>query len=428
MGPDRSRNPYHLKVEKYFVARDGTSDSDAETTTGTASGDPADATEIKFTNAPGDWDHVALDGTTEVSASAARPFNTPVDTVVWPNGDGEYVITLTNPDLNAATNSTDVGVRFTLTPFIAANDLISRNLVTDIESKGNYVADVDDVAAAGGVDVASGYVIFSDDASDPHAVSGETAQYRIISGSATGNSVTVSVVDQYGDGMRNVQISVESDLDADSPTGGTPDPDQVTYPEEVDDTLQPGEDHDGDGTDSDVTGTFGTRRNGTYRIGYTYTGSDAQTEAITPESVEVSIDDPDNPGTPLVTRAQELGTAVNVYWTKIGNNAASDNSAGTPADSVKILVRDVASRTIVVDDGADDGDNPSAYFYDEDDTFIVSGVGATFEMFEEALSATFKDNGIYADRVEWDNYVTTRPGRVNRTIWNLTLSCTDPSA
>ena len=58
----------------------------------------------------------------------------------------------------------------------------------------------------------------------------------------------------------------------------------------------------------------------------------------------------------------------------------------------------------------------------------MAGVGATFEMFEEALSATYKDNGIYADRVEWDNYVTTRPGRVNRTIWNLTLSCDDPSA
>jgi len=427
VGPDRSRNPYHLKVEKYFVARDGTSDSDAETTSGTASGDPADATEVKFTNAPGDWDHVQADGTTEVTASAARPFNTPVDTVVWPNGDGEYTITLTNPDLNAAMDSTDVGVRFTLTPFIAANDLISRNLVDEIEAKGNYVGKADDVAAAGGVDVASGHVIFSDDASDPHAVSGETAQYRIISGSASGNSVTVSVVDQYGDGMRNVQISVSSDLD-DATTAA----DEVTYPEEVDVTVQSGENNaDGSGSDSDTVGTFGTRRNGTYRIGYTYTGSDAQTEAITPQSVVVTGDNPATPDTvetDFELRAQELGSAVNVYWTKVGNNAASVNSGGTPADSVQILVSDVASRTIVVDDGADDGDNPSAYFYDEDDTFIVAGVGATFEMFEEALSATYKDNGIYAARVEWDNYVTTRPGRVNRTIWNLTLSCTDPSA
>ena len=431
VGPDRSSNPYHLRVQKYFVSRVDGTDSDADGATGSATGDGSDRNGV-FGQAPGQWDFATALGAA-ITDGSQSPFNTPVDTVVWPNNDGELVITLTNPDLNAApaVNNTDVGVVFTLTPFIAANDLISANLVTDIEAKGNYVDDTDDVATAGGVDVASGHVIFSDDASDPHAVSGESASYRLIAGSRTGNSVTVSVVDQYGDGMRNVQISVESDLDADTPTGGTPDPDQATYPEEVDDTLQPGEDADNDGTaDDDVTGTFGTRRNGTYRIGYTYTGTDAQTEMITPESVQVTGDNPattDTTETDFVVRAQEVGTGVNVYWTKVGGNAVSTNSGGTPVDSVQILVRDVASRTIVVDDGADDGDNPSAYFYDEDDTFIVAGVGATFEMFEEALSATYDDDGIYAARVEWDNYVTTRPGRVNRTIWNLTLSCTDPS-
>ena len=427
VGPDRSRNPYHLRIEKYFVARNGTSDTDADSTNGTASGDPAGATEVKFNKAPGDWDHVMADGTTAVAANAARPFNTPIDTVVWPNGDGEYVITLTHPDLNAApaVNNTDVGVRFTLTPFIAGNDLISANLVDEIEAKGNYVAHADDVVAAGGVDVASGHVIFSDDPSDAHAVSGESVQYRLIAGSRTGNSVTVSVVDQYGDGMRNVEVSVESNLD----TAAVAD-DQATYPEEVDDTVQSGENNsDGTGSDSDTVGTFRTRRNGTYRIGYTYTGTTAQTETITPESVQITGDNPDTDATETDFEliAQELGAGVPVYWTLVGNKVASDNSAGTPADSVKILVRDVASRTIVVNDGDDSGDEPTAYFYDEDDTFIIAGVGATFEMFEEALSATYDDNDIYADRVEWDNYVTTRPGRVNRTIWNLTLSCTDPN-
>ena len=55
-------------------------------------------------------------------------------------------------------------------------------------------------------------------------------------------------------------------------------------------------------------------------------------------------------------------------------------------------------------------------------------VGATFEMFEEALSATFADDGIYVELgSSWENYVVTRPGRVNRTIWEVSLSCTDPS-
>ena len=48
----------------------------------------------------------------------------------------------------------------------------------------------------------------------------------------------------------------------------------------------------------DVIGTFKTRRNGTYRIGYAYTAStEAQTETITPQSaqvVEVAIAKDDN--------------------------------------------------------------------------------------------------------------------------------------
>ena len=457
VGPDRSGNPYHLKIEKYFVAREGTTDSDAETTDGTASGDPG-AGEVKFTQAPGDWDHVMGDGTTEVAANAARPFQTPVDTVVFPNSDGELLVTLTNPDLNSAPdgNDVDVAVRFTLTPFTRGNDLITGNLIDEIEAKGNYVAKADDVVAAGGVDVASGHVIFSDDASDPHSVSGESAgSYQIVSG-RTGNSVTVTVLDQYGDGMRNVEINVESDLDgspggpSETPAAPGNDDDEVTYPEEVDDTVQASEDTIMDGADGpdddtldnepnpgqdndDLEGTFKTRRNGSYRIGYTYTGDSAQTEEITPDSVQILGDNPDTADvveTDFELIAQEEGSAVSVYWAKVGNSVKSVTTADGDAAMVPVLVRDVANRTIVANEptAETDTDNPMAYFYDEDDTFIIAGVGATFEMFEEALSATFKDDGIYVDMVQWENYVSSRPGRVSRTIWEVSLSCTNPSA
>ena len=496
VGPDRSRNPYHLRVQKFWVARVADTDSDADGAAGSATGDGTDRNGM-FAEAPGQWNFTDARGTSVETAAAARPFNTPVDTVVWPNGDGELVIPLTNPDVNAApaVNNTDVGVHFTLTPFIAGNDFISANLVTDLEAKGNYVADADDVTAAGGVDVATGYVIFSDDASDPHAVSGETAEYRITAGGRTGNSVTVSVVDQYGDGMRNVAVSVSSNLDVIAPTDAAPD--EVVYPEEVDVTVQTNEDRDGDATDDDpntgargettdfvrstnrdsyftftvgtlntatptgtrskievndtraiartpdtigeddVEGTFSTRRNGTYRVGYTYIGDDAKTEMITPESIEtrsLAIDDNDTPndhtddtGSAPTVRAQEVGSAVSVYWTDIGSTRASSGGRTDNAEFLPVLVRDVANRTIVVNepDGTDI-DDPMAYFYDEDDTFIIAGVGATFEMFEEALSATYKDDDIYVDYVSWENYSITRPGRVNRTIWELTLSCTDP--
>ena len=475
-GPDRSANPYHLKVEKYFVAVNDGRDSDF--------GDLA--TEVKagtaslglFAAAPGDWDFVALDGATEVLTANARPVQTPMDTVVVPNSDGEYSITLTHPDLNAApaVNNTDVGVAFTLTPFLAANDLIKANLLTDIVvNRGTNSAAV---TAQTGYDVVTGSVIFSDDISDPHAAAGESSAYRILAG-RTGNSVTVTVLDQYGDGMRNVHVSTYSDLDVIAPTITAPD--QVVYPEEVDYTVQSNEDANGNGTTGeatagarpstyatfvlqgtgtppapanrididpraivrmpadigpdDVEGSFRTRRNGSYRIGYSYIGTEAQTETITPESLEIrsavfNTSVPVDGVVETVTSDQELGAGVSVYWTKTGNSSASAGGRAGSLDFLPVLVRDVPNLTIVANEPAaeaDDNDKPMAYFYDEDDTFIVAGVGATFEMFEEALSATYKADGIYVDYVDWQNYVISRPGRVNRTIWELTLSCDDPT-
>ena len=48
-------------------------------------------------------------------------------TPVFPNADGEFTIVLDNQDYHAATNNTDVGVRFTLRPFGPSNDLLDAN-------------------------------------------------------------------------------------------------------------------------------------------------------------------------------------------------------------------------------------------------------------------------------------------------------------
>ena len=661
-GPDRSRNPYVLRIEKYLLARHAVvdasttpptvtvTDSDAETNNGNANTD--------FSAAPGDWRYLNPNNPQDVTATAAQArIQTPFDTVVWPNQDGEYIINLSNDDLNAASDDPDVGVRFTLRPFTTGNDLLDANLVKDIDvtkPAPNFAesstADRAPTATLG-ADTVTGHVIFSDDASDPHAVSAKSLQYRIISGSRTGNSWTVEVVDQYGDGMSNVEFWLNSDLDgtgdlSDSsgnrdstitPDGadgspsdlaaynaGTSDDeaeDLVVYPEEIDRTVQahedahrvdstdgtndrlpsvvdilndpddaspgqtsgddvPGQiwirrtaptshnsvlaDHDGDtgtpdtlgrvtfadadatvtpavvataptksqvdtffvdvshrywrvedgedntvGTGDDVVwrreqvpGPFDTisssiralrtRRNGTYRVGYSYIGNSARTETVTPQVIGIESFG-DNPATPdadattdgaqltvtvggrtqtvsLLTyiidqlrqdgtyspttsietdfrlgtvQQPELGKAVSVYWAKEGNNVQSDTVTGGDPDRVPVLVRDVPNRAIVVnepttqaadatDPATDDDDNPMVYYYDEDDNFSIRGTGGvaagvTFEMFEEALSATWKDNGIYVDMVEWENYTTSRPGRVSRTIWELSMSCTDPA-
>ena len=215
-GPDRSRNPYILTIEKYIVARVAGTDTDAGEDSKSGS-----ASTGLFPEAPGDWHYgtPALVALGVAVAEMAARIQTPFDTVVWPNVDGEYVINLTHPDLNAADDDNDVGVRFTLRPFTEGNDLLSANLVGDIDvvTPGtNYAESTTNKgapAATAGSDTVTGHVIFSDDDSDAHAVSGETLGYRIIAGSRTGNSVTVKVIDQYGDPMSGVEFWLHSNLD-----------------------------------------------------------------------------------------------------------------------------------------------------------------------------------------------------------------------
>ena len=107
---------------------------------------------------------------------------------------------------------------------------------------------------------------------------------------------------------------------------------------------------------------------------------------------------------------------------------------GGDPEPVPVYVGDVGRRTIVANeqrlDGTDDTDNPMAYFYDEDDVFIIENIGASFEMFEEALALTTRADGCEVDTVSWENYTFyrdparygARPGRVDRTIWEITLS------
>ena len=198
-GPDRSGNAYVLTIEKYWLARVAGTDSDFTPAddaakTGTASIGV-------FDSAPGDWNYANIQGMAVVGDNAVDDarFQTPFDSIVWPNSDGEFPINLTNGDPRANRPDVDVGVRFTLRPFPFDIDPVDRNLLQDIvvEARTNYLG-----AEPSSSNVWEGHVIFSDDASDPHNVKAEvmgaSTWYRIISGSRTGNTVTVSVVDQYG--------------------------------------------------------------------------------------------------------------------------------------------------------------------------------------------------------------------------------------
>ena len=540
VGPDRTRNIYLLQIERYLLSRVVGTDSDWGDTADTEDtalnrGRSGNATTggdfAYFADAPGDWNYgpvprngiggadigtapnviTAATAADQATLAGAR-FGAAYQTPVFPNADGSFTITLDNPDYNAASNDPDVGLRFVLRRLTPGNDLADENPLDDIvENSDTHTVTV--TANAAGDDVAVGTVIFSDDASDTHSVSGESAEYQIISGSRTPNVVTVKVVDQYGDPQRGVNVTVNSNLD-----DADPDADEVLYPEQVDITVGARENGDGDrgadGTypttgdpiagerdatnptsavtsftvaargaantdpapttaptvlaalrvtnvagavaevpEDDVTGTFKTRRDGTYRIGYGYTGDEAQTETITPSSariVRLGV----APGTNTVTTYQadgttgtldeatvthaEMGSGVSVYWAKIGTSGASDDpdvaSSPAAAELVELYAGDAGRRTIVANETtATDADEPRAYFYDDDeggeDVFIIQSTPVTIEKFDEALGLTVPKDGCKATQVSWENYTYWRdpdrfggrPGSVGRTIWEITI-------
>ena len=533
VGPDRTSNIYLLQIERYLLTRVLGTDSDWGDMADQGATPPRNKTGnasiagAYFADNPGDWNYGPLSvaginaAATDTQLAQAR-FGAAYQTPVIPNADGMFTITLDNPDYNAASNDTDVGVRFVLRRLTPGNDLADENPLDDIvENSGTHTVTVTPAVSPlpyAGDDVAVGTVIFSDDASDTHSVSGTSSAYQIIGGSRTPNVVTVKVVDQYGDPQRGVDITVLSSLDMAAPAD-----DEVLYPEQVDITVGARENGDGDrgsggsytATDDpfpgevgevnpttavtsltvaaraaanvtpapteagpfvlaalrvtdvagtvdevpqdDVIGTFKTRRDGTYRIGYGYTGDEAQTETITPSSARIvrlgvqegvntvefrAADNTDaaDIGAATVTHA-ELGSGVSVYWTKIGTSGRSDDPNVTNeanlAEFLDVYAADAGRRTIVANEiTATDTDEPKAYFYDDDeggeDVFIIEGTPVTIEKFDEALGLTVNNDGCKVTTVSWDNYTYWRdpdrfggrPGRVGRTIWEITIGTT----
>ena len=264
VGPDRTGNIYLLQIERYLLTRVRGTDSDwgdaADTAPSvTGRGKTGNASSggnfAYFADAPGDWNYgplsgegiggssVTIGGRTIPAATAADSstlanarFGANYQQPRFPNADGMFTITLDNPDYNAAGDDTDVGMRFVLRRLTPGNDLADENPLDDIvENSGTHTVTVTPAGARlpyAGDDVAVGTVIFSDDPSDTHSVSGTSSAYQIIGGSRTPNVVTVKVVDQYGDPQRGVDITVSSNLDM-----ADPDDDEVLYPEQVDITV-----------------------------------------------------------------------------------------------------------------------------------------------------------------------------------------------
>ena len=213
---------------------------------------------------------------------------------------------------------------------------------------------------ADGSPAATGSVIFSDAAPSIAAtdaiVTVDTRRYVHVTGSTTGNTATVTVLDQYGNPFPGARVSLASTLDGVSPGGGT------------------------------------VNSRGSYRFAYRYSGEGGVTETLTPSYG--------------ATTASLTGTAVTVYW-------AADAGPHDDDSARAVLAGDVRRRHIVVNDGT----GPVLLVYDDNDRFDLRGSPTSMAAFEAELATALRRDtpGV---TLEWSNYRPGSDRRV--TEYNLT--------
>lgn len=194
---------------------------------------------------------------------------------------------------------------------------------------------------------------------------------RPMSGSAS-NAVTVTVVDQYGKGIRGHLVRLSSTHFP----AGTP-ANESTFPV-----------------------ARRTDSSGSVRIGYTYTGG-GSVEMIT-----------------VNTASDTMAAATLTPITAAGDNVTKDFYWAAPATgpdvaSGEVLASDVERKTIIV---ANTSDGPQLVLYDDNDQYAVGESGSealtSMAAFEEALAADTSNN----DTVVVSSYDSTDSGDVARFV------------
>ena len=195
----------------------------------------------------------------------------------------------------------------------------------------------------------TGTLIFSDQAPSIATVTIDTPDYIHVSGrGATSNSVTVTVLDQYGSPFPGAMVRLRSS---------------------------------GAGVLLDSTGAVDGR--GSRPFSYRYSGAGRVTETLTADYGATSA----SGGTK---------TAV-VHWTV---------DAGPSGNNRTVLAGDAHRRHIVVEDSG-----PVLLVYDDNDRFNLGGAPATLAVFEtEVAEALERDN--LAWQLTWSNYGTDSARRV----------------
>ena len=287
------------------------------------------------------------------------------------SGKATFTITASDPD---ATDRNNPPADATATPPVLGKIDRVRVTFTVAPATGGQAVDNDISSTDGG----SQTITFSDARSVLDGASVKPAAAfltRPMSGSAN-NAVTVTVVDQYGGGIRGHLVRLSS---THAPAGSPANASTFPIARETDSS-------------------------GSVRIGYTYTGG-GSVETI---QVNTAADK-----TAAATLTPITGATADFYW--------AAPAAGPDVASGEVLAADIERKTIVV---ANASDGPQLVLYDDNDQYSVGPSGGdqaltSMAAFEEALAADADDND---DTVVVSSYDPTDSGDVARFVLTVVTS------
>ena len=209
----------------------------------------------------------------------------------------------------------------------------------------------DDVPAG---DRVTGTVTFSDVAAAAFELKAEAVRSHSPAANSdnpmTGNRITVTVTDQYGDPIGNIPVTASSGASQDNPARSVfPDKARITFPD------------------------------GTVTISYSYTGTTGETETVTvtadtgpgPDGIAGNTDDP-----------ADLEASVMVNWTVNGVSTTAADGTDSPVSKAAVLGAEADNNLLILNVSG----VPTVYVYDANDQFFVSGAPVTMAGFEENLA------------------------------------------
>ncbi len=258
----------------------------------------------------------------------------------WTDSDGKITFALTTTDPNPSAAGDFRTVQYTLT----------------------------NVSNAPTGDPMTKLVVFSDAPPKVTTVKAEPARKFVVlpaAGATETNSVTATVLDQYGTPMRNISLEIKSNLNVDA-------------------------NNDNDFTDSgdtlrsELVSKRSTGSSGTARFAYTHRGSDTASK----ETLTVTYKP--------ASGSNVEGTA-GVFWLKRATDAAQTTA-------LEVIDGDVAADTVVLDSDTGAGVTPLQVRYDGNDVFRLSGEFKSLAEFEAALAKIYAPGDAVTGKLKWSSY------------------------